>query len=173
LPAGRNPRSVRIRVASEGVMLEDPIQGQYCQDLVRDIGDFVIQRADGIIAYQLATVIDDAAQGVSEVVRGADLLSSTPRQIWLQRQLELARPAYVHIPVLVDQNGAKFGKSSGALPLDPTRRSAQLCKCLHLLGQAPPHALTARPVKQVLRWAVDNWSLQCVPKQLSLPLDQP
>lgn len=165
LPTGREARSVRLRVAETPIEVVDLFQGRYAQKLARDVGDFVIRRADGIVAYQLATVIDDAEQGVTEVIRGADLLSSTPRQIAIQRCLGLSTPAYGHIPVMVDECGAKMGKSVGALALDPRQRQAQLLECLTLLGQLPPESLMARSVDGVMRWAVDNWAPEAVPQR--------
>jgi glutamyl-Q tRNA(Asp) synthetase len=117
----RVPHAWRIRVPSDpaqsSVAFRDRLQGLQTQDLARDVGDFVVRRADGLFAYQLAVVVDDAAQGVTHVVRGADLLASTPRQIFLQRTLGLAVPAYLHHPVALDRAGAKLSKQSHAAPL--------------------------------------------------------
>lgn len=164
IPPGRDARSVRLRVEHERIALRDHFQGRYGQDLAADIGDFIIRRADGITAYQLATVLDDQAQGVTDVIRGADLLSSTPRQIWIHRCLGLTPPTYGHIPVIVDTAGEKLGKSTGALALDSSARQAQLIECLALLGQEPPASLEARAVAGVIRWAVDNWEACRVPR---------
>lgn len=170
LPEGRRARSIRIRVENRRVAVADDIQGEYCQNLAFDTGDFVVHRADGIVAYQLATVVDDFEQGVTEVVRGVDLLSSTPRQIWIYRCLGLEPPIYAHIPILIDENGEKLGKSTGAPPLDPHRCAEQVCQCLSLLGQRPPSGLSARPVDGVIRWAVDNWDPGSIPRQRTLIL---
>lgn len=167
LPAGREPRSVRLRVAAERIELSDRFQGRYTQNLATDIGDFVIRRADGFTAYQLATVLDDWSQGVTEVVRGADLLSSTPRQIWIHRCLGLPEPRYGHVPIIVDTAGRKLGKSTGALALDPQARQAQWIECLILLGQGPPLALAVRSIEAIVRWALDNWDPERVPPRLS------
>lgn len=166
LSAGRSARSVRLRVDSEVVEVSDRFQGRYTQNLETDIGDFVIRRADGIAAYQLATVVDDVEQGVTDVVRGADLLSSTPRQIRIHRCLGLPVPTYGHVPVIVDAAGEKLGKSTGALALDPSMRQAQLVECLALLGQAPPESLVSRSVAGVIRWAIDNWEPGAVPSRV-------
>lgn len=163
LPAGRQARSIRLRVEHSSIGVDDRFQGLYTQDLASDIGDFIVRRADGVTAYQLATVVDDAAQGVTEVVRGADLLSSTPRQLWLQRCLGLPQPTYGHIPVAVDATGEKLGKSTGALALDGSARASRLVECLSLLGQAPPARLRRRSVPGVIRWAIDNWQTGAVP----------
>jgi glutamyl-Q tRNA(Asp) synthetase len=119
LPPGRVPRSVRFR-ASGIIAFDDLIAGQVEEDVASATGDFVIKRADGVFAYQLAVVVDDEAQGVTQVVRGADLLSSTARQIALQRALGYRTPRYAHVPLVVDEHGAKIGKRDGALPL-PSR----------------------------------------------------
>ena len=163
LPAGRTARSIRLRVSEAPIVVTDAIQGCYTQRLDRDIGDFVIRRADGIVAYQLATVLDDAYQGVTEVVRGADLLSSTPRQIAIQQALGLHAPLYAHLPVVIDETGEKLGKSTGAIPLRPRNGAAQLFQCLRWLGQSPPDTLHDVSVSRLLEWSLDNWSLSRVP----------
>lgn len=163
MPDGRMPRSVRVIVDDVPITVIDRLQGRYSQNLAAEIGDFVVRRADGLVAYQLATVVDDAAQGVAEVVRGADLLSSTPRQILLSTTLGYKLPAYVHVPLLVDAHGHKLGKSNGALALDRHRRGPELVQALSLLGQAPPPDLAAEPVDRIIRWAIGNWRLDAVP----------
>jgi glutamyl-Q tRNA(Asp) synthetase len=168
---GRAPRSVRLKVDTAAIAFEDIVQGGYRQDLARDIGDFVIRRGDGITAYQLATVVDDAALAVTETVRGADLLSSTPRQMLLQRRLHLPAPRYAHVPVLVDAQGRKLGKSTGAAALDPSRVTAQLWYCLTCLGQQPSDALRDTSSARLLAWAVDNWQIENVPRVPTLTVD--
>lgn len=165
LRAGRTPRSIRLKVSDTRIELADLYQGRYSQNLAAEIGDFVIRRADGVTAYQLATVLDDAEQGVNEVVRGADLLSSTPRQMWIHRCLGLAVPRYAHVPIIVDDAGEKLGKRNGALGLDPSARQAQWIECLALLGQRPPASLASRSVSAIVHWAVDNWEPAAVPKR--------
>src|ERR1700742_4386809 len=118
LAPGKTARSLRVRVRSEDIGFDDALQGPIHQDLAKDIGDFVVRRADGCHAYQLAVVVDDAAQGVTHVVRGADLLLSTPRQIHLQTLLGLSHPSYMHLPVAVNAAGEKLSKQTGARPLD-------------------------------------------------------
>lgn len=113
---GREPRAWRIRTTAEEIAFEDQLQGRQCQVLERDIGDFVLKRADGIFAYQLAVVVDDAAQNITHIVRGADLLDSTPRQIWLQRQLSLPLPRYAHLPVAVNARGETLQADAGRPP---------------------------------------------------------
>jgi glutamyl-Q tRNA(Asp) synthetase len=117
----RTQRSLRVRVGAETIAFVDRLQGEQRQDLARDVGDFVVRRADGLAAYQLAVVVDDAEQHVTDVVRGADLLASTPRQIHLQRALGLATPSYLHVPVAIGASGEKLSKQTRApaLPDDP------------------------------------------------------
>lgn len=138
LPAGRAPRAVRFRVPEGIVAFGDRVHGRIEEDVARAVGDFVVKRADGPFAYQLAVVVDDAAQGVTEVVRGGDLLSSTARQIALQRALGLATPSYAHLPLVLGADGKKLGKRDGALPLetlDARRVAESLALALRLLGQ--------------------------------------
>lgn len=114
---GRTPRALRFRVKEERISFTDAIHGEIEENLALQCGDFVVRRADGPFAYQLAVVVDDAEQGVTQVVRGGDLLSSTPRQITLQRALGYPIPTYAHLPLLVDGDGVKLGKRAGALEL--------------------------------------------------------
>ncbi|HEX7418489.1 MAG TPA: glutamate--tRNA ligase family protein, partial [Thermoanaerobaculia bacterium] len=125
LPAGRVARSVRFR-ASGVIAFDDLIAGHVEEDVATSTGDFVIKRADGVFAYQLAVVVDDEAQGVTQVVRGADLLSSTARQIALQRALGYRTPEYAHVPVVLGPDGAKISKRDGALPPSDVSGSLQL-----------------------------------------------
>jgi glutamyl-Q tRNA(Asp) synthetase len=149
LPAGRSARALRIRVAGR-VTLRDRVQGTLSQDLEREVGDFVLRRADGQFAYQLAVVVDDAAQGITDVVRGADLLESTPRQIYLQRLLGLPEPRYLHVPVAVDASGDKLSKHAGARPID----ERDLQRALRFLGQ---------PASGTLAEAISAWNPARVP----------
>lgn len=168
LPPGRKPRSLRLRVAAAEVAFADGVMGEHRQRLDRDVGDFVIRRADGCFAYQLAVVLDDAHQGVGEVVRGADLLASTPRQIHLQRCLGLATPAYVHLPLLVGDDGWKLSKSEGAAAIDRRKPAPALIEALRVLGQAPPATLTGERVETILDWARRHWRLDRVPARETL-----
>jgi glutamyl-Q tRNA(Asp) synthetase len=136
--ARRPDPAIRLRVADGTVIgFEDLLQGPQRQDLAREVGDFVLRRADGLWAYQLAVVVDDAAQGISDVVRGADLLDSTPRQILLQRHLQLHTPRYAHLPLVLDADGRKLSKSSDALPVDGRDPVPALQAAWRALGQAP------------------------------------
>jgi glutamyl-Q tRNA(Asp) synthetase len=156
---GKPARAMRVRADDRPICFTDALQGTVCQTLSTEIGDFVVRRGDGLWAYQLAVVVDDADAGVTEVVRGADLLLSTPRQIHLQRLLETPTPAYVHLPIAVTPEGAKLAKQTGAPPLDDAAPAANLVAALRFLGQAPPEALAATPVRAVLDWALEHWDL--------------
>jgi len=150
LPAGKVRRALRVRSSSETISFPDRVQGLTAQNLDRDVGDFVLVRADGQFAYQLAVVVDDAAQGVTDVVRGADLLDSTARQIHLQRLLGLPTPRYLHVPVALDAAGEKLSKHTGADAVS----AADLRKALGFLGQAETDDLAQ---------AVRNWDPSLIP----------
>ncbi len=153
LPAGRDAHAIRVRTDLEPHAFDDAAQGVITQVLERAVGDFVIKRADGPYAYQLAVVVDDALQGVTHVVRGADLLLSTPRQLHLQRLLGLPTPRYLHHPVVVDPAGAKLSKSAGAAALDPAAPGRNLFHALGVLRQDPPAAIARASAAEVLAWA--------------------
>ena len=139
------------------IELDDALQGHVAQHLESEIGDFVVKRADGLFAYKLAVVIDDAFQGITHVVRGADLLHSTPRQIYLQRLLGLATPAYLHLPVAVNAQGEKLGKQTLALPVETSNAASTLFGVLVFLRQQPPAELQTENIEQILSWAIANW----------------
>lgn len=164
LPSGRAARAFRVRAGDAVIAFEDPIQGRFREDLSTQVGDFVVLRAGGLFAYQLAVVVDDGEQGVTDVVRGADLLESTARQIHLQRLLGLPLPRYAHLPVAVNALGQKLSKQTLAPPLDRERAPAELVRALAFLGQAPPRALARANVAQIWTWARENWSLARVPR---------
>lgn len=164
LPPGKVARAVRLRTHDETLVFEDAVQGRIAQRLESEIGDFVVLRADGLFAYQLAVVIDDAAQGITEVVRGADLLDSTARQIYLQRLLGLSTPGYLHLPVAVDARGDKLSKQTHAqaLPLDAPL--PHLFQALAFLGQDPPTALLEGELAALWAWAVRHWNPARIPR---------
>jgi glutamyl-Q tRNA(Asp) synthetase len=163
LPAGSKARAWRIRTANK-LILQDGIQGHIEYDLPIDAGDFVLLRADGLIAYQLAVAIDDAEQGITEVVRGADLLDSTPRQIYIQRVLQLASPHYAHHPVIVNRQGEKLSKQTHAPELDDTHPVNQIWQALAFLGQSPEEALKRATIREIWDWAYHHWKMENVPK---------
>lgn len=164
LGPGRAARAWRLRVGNARIGFDDAIQGSVVSDLEREAGDFILLRADGLHAYQLAVVVDDAAAGITHVVRGADLLASTPRQIFLQQCLGVATPAYVHLPVVVNAAGEKLSKQTRAEALDIARPGPALAAALEFLGQCPPPGLFAATVEDILAWAVRNWQLARVPR---------
>jgi len=150
-------------------------QGRVRQDCRREAGDFVVRRRDGCFAYHLAVVVDDARSGVTEVVRGADLLTSTPRQVLLQRALGLPTPRYGHLPVLTEPDGRKLAKSRRALPLSHEAAPQDLWQVLALLGQSPPTALAHAPVREIWAWAIPHWKPDRIAgvRERRLPLAAP
>ena len=155
LPYAKEPRALRVR-ASGAIAFDDRVQGRQAQALEREVGDFVVYRADARFAYQLAVVVDDAEQGVSDVVRGADLLDSTARQIHLQRLLGYATPRYLHVPVAVNAAGEKLSKQTGAQPLDLARPADAIRDALAFLGQPPTADLDE---------AAANWDVSRIPRK--------
>ncbi len=152
------PSAIRFKVNPQEVSVVDTIQGPLQVDVSRDSGDFVIKRRDGLLAYQLAVVVDDAEQGITHVVRGADLLSSTPRQMLLQRALGFSPPTYAHVPLVTDEHGVKFSKSAGAGAVDATKPAEELWRSLYLLRQTPPLQLRSANLETLWSWAVEHWT---------------
>ncbi len=147
-------RAYRVRVPDETISVVDRAAGSYSQQLTRDVGDFVLKRADGLWAYQLAVVVDDGTQKISDVVRGADLLDNTPRQIFLQRVLELQTPRYLHVPLVRNKAGDKLSKQSGAAAIDASRPIEELKRAARHLGLGTVAAAT---VDGFLQQAVERW----------------
>jgi glutamyl-Q tRNA(Asp) synthetase len=160
---GRSPRAIRMRVDDAVIAFDDRFQGRVEQDLAREVGDFVVKRADGLFAYQLAVVVDDFEQGITDVVRGADLLASTPRQILLQRRLGYPAPGYGHLPVVVNPAGEKLSKQTRAGPLEAEEAPLQLWRALSFLGQDPPLVLRSESVAALWTWARGNWRGERIP----------
>jgi glutamyl-Q tRNA(Asp) synthetase len=173
LPAGRAPRAWRVRVNERAIEFMDAVQGRVIRDLAADFGDFVVRRADGFFAYQLAVVVDDAEQGISEVVRGADLIESTPRQMHLQNLLGLPTPAYLHLPVALNAKGEKLGKQTFAAPLDVSRPLSVLLKVLLFLGQEVPPELADGSLADYWRWAIANWHVERVSRVPGVIVETP
>lgn len=171
LIGGRKARSVRVRTHDDPVSLEDAVQGRHSQAIESTYGDFVVLRADGIIAYHLAVCVDDALQRMTEIVRGADLLDSTPRQIHLQRCLDLETPRYAHLPVAVNARGDKLSKQTGARPVGGGDASAVLIEVLEFLGHAPPRDLRGASANEILQWGASNWRMDAVPRRASIRVD--
>lgn len=159
IAAGRSARSERVRCKDIAIQFEDCIQGTVSQRLEQFSGDFPVLRADGLHAYHLAVVVDDAAQGVTQVVRGADLLPSTPSQIHLQQLLNLPTPGYCHLPVAYDANGDKLSKQTGAPALDPGQPLPALIQALRHLGLQTPAALEHASTSTLWQWAFEHWQM--------------
>lgn len=157
-------RAWRLLVDNREMAFDDRLQGRIAQHLESDVGDFVLRRADGLFAYQLAVAVDDHFQGISDVVRGADLLASTPRQIWLQRCLGYAVPRYAHLPVATNPAGEKWSKQTLAPALPAAQAAAELVRALNFLGQHAPAALAQASVAEVWRWALAHWSFANIPR---------
>lgn len=168
-PKANSSAAFRARVLDSNTSFLDAIQGKISQSLAKEIGDFVLKRADGIFAYQLAVVVDDAAQNITHIVRGADLLDSTPRQIYLQQLLGFSTPSYAHVPIAVNQNGEKLSKQTLAAPISMRLPAHQLFSALSFLGQNPPVEMQSATLAEMWRWAIANWQLSQVPKSRTLP----
>jgi len=152
--------SIRIKTDTSKISFEDSLQGNYSQQLNVDSGDFIIQRRDGLFAYQLAVVVDDAFQDITHVVRGMDLIDSTPRQIYLQQCLNLPSLKYTHLPVILNSFGEKLSKQTGAEGIGLTANITLLLECLEFLGQNPPKELKTENLTTVWEWARAHWNLQ-------------
>ena len=161
--------AIRLRVPELEYHFIDRVQGEYRQHLGREVGDFVIRRRDGLYAYQLAVVLDDAWQGVTDIVRGADLLDSTPRQLYLQELLGLPQPRYLHIPLITQPDGHKLGKSYRSPPLTEDQATPLLLRALRALGQKPGAELAYASPREVLNWGIAHWDAVLIPRTLNLP----
>lgn len=168
LPPGTRARAWRLRVEDVSVHFNDRVHGDLDQNLAHDVGDFVVKRADGLFAYQLAVVVDDAFQGVTHVVRGADLLWNTPRQIHLQRLLGVSTPAYAHVPLVTNAAGQKLSKQTLAPALPTEHRGAAVAQALTLLGHPPPTELSGADPAALLAWASARWRVENVPRQAGI-----
>lgn len=178
IPHGREERAWRVRtdlasspfsLPSSPIKFDDALQGHLMQNLENEIGDFVVKRADGLFAYQLAVVVDDAFQNITHMVRGADLLASTPRQIYLQRLLGFLSPHYMHLPIAENEAGEKLSKQTLAAPVDAQQPAATLLRVLDFLQQQPPAQLAGSDTKTVLDWALENWNVMKLRRIRTLP----
>lgn len=160
----KDVRALRVRIHHESIVFEDFLRGLCIQNLKQEIGDFILRRADGIYAYQLAVVVDDAQQGITHVVRGADLLNSTPRQIFLQQLLGYDTPHYMHLPVVINAAGEKLSKQTRAQAIDLSCALIYLVQALRFLGQNPPAEITQGDIVSFWRWAKKNWRIQQIPR---------
>lgn len=162
--------SLRLRMGSGSVRLDDPVFGTLTRDLQQDIGDPVLKRSDGVIGYHLACVVDETAQHISHVVRGADLIGASLAQHRLMQDLQRSPPRYAHVPLLVDARGNKLSKQNHAAPLDDRHPAANLHDALLLLGQSPPAALDRASVTELLDWAVAHWDARRIPRDAQVRL---
>lgn len=163
-PDPTHPAVLRLITEGTPVTFDDRVRGPVVQSLATEVGDFIIRRTGGLFAYQLAVVIDDAAQGITEIVRGADLLDNTPRQIYLQALLGLPTPHYAHLPVAVNPQGQKLSKQTGAASIDHLRPQQLIIQALEFLGQQPPAELVDTTLDELWRWAIASWRLDRVPR---------
>jgi len=158
--------AARLRVNSAHISFNDQIVGQYSQNLQAEVGDFVVRRRDTLFSYQLAVVVDDQYQAISHIMRGADLLDSTPRQIYLQQCLNFKTPEYAHLPLALNAEGQKLSKQNLAMGLLEGQESQHLWAALHWLRQSPPEPLQRQSVAEILDWATAHWSVQTVAESL-------
>lgn len=164
--------SIRLRTHDEPICFVDLIRSKYCQKLASELGDFVILRADGFFAYQLAVVVDDEYQGINQIVRGADLLDNTPRQIYLQQLLGFEQPAYAHVPLALNEQGQKLSKQNLAPAITPANRIRTLLAALHFLGQTCPTTDSFATLAECWDWAIANWDITKVPRIHAQPFNK-
>ncbi|KOR16556.1 glutamyl-Q tRNA(Asp) ligase [Acinetobacter sp. C15] len=158
-------QAIRVKVSAAPICFEDRLQGRQCSNLADELGDFVLKRRDGILNYQLAVVVDDYLQGVTDVVRGADLLDNTQRQIWLQQLLGYPTPRYMHLPLAMNEHGQKLSKQNLAAALDPAHAADYIQQALNALQQPNVERDTPR---QMLAQAVAQWDVEQIPKHTML-----
>lgn len=151
------PSAWRVKTDDQTISFNDVIQHHQCQNLENDIGDFVLKRADGLFAYQLAVVVDDNAQKITHIVRGADLLQSTIRQIFLQQKLAMTTPLYMHIPIVKNQQGEKLSKQTQAAPISTLKVRANLYQAFQFLNMNPPQTMLSNSISECWSWAIKQW----------------
>jgi glutamyl-Q tRNA(Asp) synthetase len=163
----RSPHAIRLKTEFQDIHITDGIQGLFSQNIREHVGDFVVKRADGYYAYQLAVVVDDAYQKITEIVRGSDLLDNAPRQVFLQQMLDFPSPQYVHIPIATT-NGDKMSKQTQAPPIAKQNAVQTSVQVLKFLGQSVPEQWEFSTIEELWQWAIPRWDLACVPKVFSL-----
>lgn len=171
MPPGAFARAWRLRTAGVQVQFEDRVLGLQQRDLERESGDFVLYRTEGVYAFHLASAVDDAHMAMTDIVRGADLLESSARQIHVLLALGQRVPTYAHLPVVLNAAGEKLSKQTRAPAVDAARASAVLMQALRFLGQSPPKALAYAAVSEVWDWALANWNLNRVGKTPHVPCE--
>lgn len=164
------PHASRVIVNNAPITFTDAIQGEIQQNLAKDVGDFVLKRVDGLFAYQLGVVVDDFEQGITNILRGADLLDSTPRQIYLQQLLGHPTPQYAHIPVASNVAGEKLSKQTMAPEINAAQASILLTQALDFLGQQAPKDLSKQSANDILQWAKQHWNITKVGQKRSIVL---
>ncbi len=157
------PHAVRLQINDIDISFLDSLQGLQRCNLFQESGDFVIKRKEGLFAYHLAVVLDDAAQGITHIVRGCDLLDSSFRHIYLQQVLNLPTPQYTHLPVIVNEEGQKLSKQTYAEAIPHDNPTPLLLHCLELLGQQPPSTLKQAPASELLQWGIEHWQQHNIP----------
>ncbi|MGZ4954741.1 MAG: tRNA glutamyl-Q(34) synthetase GluQRS [Methylobacter sp.] len=157
-PMRHSPHALRIKADNRIITFQDELQGRISHNLAEQDGDFIVKRKDGIIAYQFAVVIDDDLQRVNHIVRGFDLLDETPKQIYLQQLLGFPTPGYMHVPVIIDEQGYKLSKQTQAMAVDLTSPDRVIFELLVLLKQNPPIELQQAPITELLGWAIEHWN---------------
>ena len=168
------PVAIRVRTSGANLTFTDLLQGHNDCEVEKEIGDFIVRRKDGLIGYNLAVVVDDHDQRITEIVRGADLLDFTPAQIHLQRVLGFETPGYMHVPVVLNRDGKKLSKQTGALALSDSRAARNLVEGLDLLAQQPSANLASASLDDIWDWARHHWrpenlrGMREIPKQLSM-----
>jgi len=172
--SGHGPHAKRVNTQKSDIQFQDTLQGKQCHNLEIESGDFVLQRSDGLYSYQLAVALDDVEQGMTEVVRGSDLLDSTPRQIFIQQLLGFAPPQYTHLPVAIDSvTGQKLSKQTRAPALIDSHATQNLWQVLDFLGQHPPVELRQSNVEEFWSWAIPHWQLSAVPQCKAIHVESP
>lgn len=164
--------ALKAIVPHENLCFDDALQGRFCLHFGVEAGDFVVRRKEGFFAYHLAVVVDDAAQGITDIVRGADLLDSTPYHLLLQRWLQVATPRYAHLPVLTNALGQKLSKQTFAKPLPKDSPGRVLCKVLEALGQTPDGAMQDSAPEEILAWAVRHWNFSRIPRRSAMEAEK-
>ena len=154
--------ALRIKTDSRLISVEDGLQGLISHNIAKQYGDFILKRRDGIVAYQFAVIIDDDRQHINQIVRGVDLLTETPKQIYLQQVLGLPCPDYLHVPIIIDQHGYKLSKQTQATAVNLTRPQGVIFELLGLLKQNPPSELQYASVTELLDWAIEHWNIECL-----------
>ena len=161
----RSECSIRLKINEQIFLFHDKVYGLVSQDLITEVGDFVLKRRDGLYAYQLAVVVDDIYQGVTDIVRGVDLLDSSPRQLYLYQCLNAHPPNYTHLPLALLPDGKKLSKQTGAKALDNTKAAENIFTALSFLGQNPPKELHAEPVNVLINWGIKHWDISKISTQ--------